>query len=696
METNISQSILQENIDRILKVRKPILEALSRLNIHTVRDLILHKPLHVLHRKLFPNLATLETGDNVVLELEIKEISLARRGVRTPSKIYCENNRQQGILLIYFNKIPPFILSSLKVGSKKLVMGKVEKHLDYVQITHPEYLTNKETLTELEPIYSLTYGLNNRHLSALIQTTIKRLPNFEEWLPQEFKQRFNLINFNEALRLLHSPSKDVTLNEKAISRLAADELFANQLMLSIVRRLRQKANGRTFSKADALQQQILTHLGFELTDSQIKVINEIEQDQINPSKMMRILQGDVGAGKTLVALMTMVNVCVQGAQAALMVPTDILANQHYKFFEKSLEGTNIKVALLTGKTKAKARQEILNDLANNNVHILIGTHALFQEKVNFFDLGYIVIDEQHRFGVQQRLELMEKGKNADVLVMTATPIPRSLSLVLFGDMEISRLHSKPKGRLPIKTSCVGERKMMELIASLKNMLDQGQKVYWVCALIEKKEEGDEAQISDYEITDATLRANILDMHYPGKVALVHGKMPAAEKDKVMEKFRTGEKVILVATTVIEVGVDVPDATLIIIENAERFGLAQLHQLRGRVGRSELQSYCILIYGKYLSSVAKERLNIIKNSNDGFYIAEQDLKLRGGGEVLGTKQTGDQTFAVADIVKDLDILNAANITAAETLQGRIKLNKSALMQLFVLFNYNDFVKLINLN
>ncbi|MDF2965743.1 MAG: ATP-dependent helicase RecG [Rickettsiaceae bacterium] len=688
---------LSNKVEDVLKLRKPIIDALKRLGIISFRDLIFYKPSYVMPRKLFPDLRKVQTGDNIVAEVEIKEIALAKISSRTPTKIYCENSHGQGLILVYFNRIPPFILSSLKIGSKKIVTGKVERHFDYIQITHPEYLLRKEGLSELEPVYPLTYAINNRLLSNLIQIALKRLPIFEEWLPQSIVDKFNLMSFNDAIYLLHNPSKSEALNKKAIRRLACDEIFANQLMLAYIRRLRQSVNGQSFMKAANLQEKILNNLGFLLTESQLEAIKEIEKDQASPAKMMRLLQGDVGAGKTLVALMTMLNVVASNAQTALMVPTDILANQHFTFFKKALEGTDIKVALLTGKTKLKERKEILENLASNEIKIIIGTHALFQEKVEFANLGYVVIDEQHRFGVEQRLELMEKGNKADVLIMTATPIPRSLNLVLFGDMEASKLLSKPKGRLPILTSCISEKKVADLIASLSKILKQGQKIYWVCALIEKKDTDDnEVMPDDYAITDAAQRASILEMHYPGRVAIIHGKMQAFSKEAVMEEFRNGAKDILVATTVIEVGVDVPSASLIIIENAEKFGLAQLHQLRGRVGRGAIQSHCVLIYGSRVSSVAKQRLSIMKNTNDGFFIAEEDLKLRGGGEILGTKQSGEQTFFIAEFLRDFDVLNAVNEWTCDNINNHEKLDKTKLIILFTLMGYRDSAKFLNLN
>lgn len=403
----------------------------------------------------------------------------------------------------------------------------------------------------------------------------------------------------------------------------------------------------------------MNNLGFELTKYQQEAVKQIEADQSSNIQMMRLLQGDVGSGKTIVALLTMLNAVSSGTQAVLMVPTDLLSLQHHQFFTKALTGTGITVELLTGKTTIKARRFIKENLKNGITNILIGTHALFQESVAFKDLGYVIIDEQHRFGVQQRLELIAKATHPDVLVMTATPIPRSLTLTMFGDMSVSQVKDKPKNRLAIVTTITSNNRWNQISLSLQKIIDQGQKIYWVCPLIDQKDKTLEHE-DNFTYADVTKCALELDKIYPGQVAIIHGKMKATDKEFVMQNFKNGEFKILVATTVIEVGIDVPDATLIIVENAEKFGLAQLHQLRGRVGRGELQSYCILMYEpKRFSVNARNRLEIMRQSNDGFYIAEQDLILRGGGEILGTKQSGEPEFFFADLGRDLNILLQAN-------------------------------------
>ena len=409
-------------------------------------------------------------------------------------------------------------------------------------------------------------------------------------------------------------------------------------------------------------------MGFELTAEQEKVIAEIEHDQRASTQMIRLLQGDVGSGKTLVALLTMVNVALSGAQSTLMAPTDLLANQHYNFFVKALEGTGISLMILTGKTLTKDRKIIMQELENGNIQILIGTHALFQEKINFKDLGYIIIDEQHKFGVEQRLSLINKATHPDVLVMTATPIPRSLTLTIFGDMVISKLTGKPGNRLPIVTKALSIDKIELVIEAINKKIMAQEKIYWVCPLIDQnnKDQMQEELNPDLMITDVYSRYASLEAIYPGKVGMMHGKMSADQKDIEMQKFKSGESQILVSTTVIEVGIDVPEATLIIIENAEQFGLAQIHQLRGRVGRGSLQSYCIMLYNfRKLSQVARKRIEIMKNSTDGFYIAEQDLILRGSGEIIGTRQSGEPQFFFADLARDLDILVQANKLAKDT-------------------------------
>jgi ATP-dependent DNA helicase RecG len=473
------------------------------------------------------------------------------------------------------------------------------------------------------------------------------------------------------VKALHYVGSDAHNRDNILQKLAERELFANQASLAKIRSQEHKSRGRSFCVESedchghnitlAMTGDILRKLGFELTQGQKEVISEIEHDQASGFQMMRLLQGDVGSGKTLVALLTMLNVVNSGAQSALMVPTDLLSLQHYQFFCQALEGMNVRVELLTGKTTAKQKKQIQTDLLEGSIDILIGTHALFQEKVEFKDLGYIIIDEQHRFGVEQRLELIKKASNPDVLVMTATPIPRSLTLTMFGDMDVSQLKTKPRNRLPIITTIISNEKKREVIESLSKKLQTGEKIYWVCPLVDEKDatlEGAEDEV--IPLSNVTGRFLELENIYSGQVSMIHGKLKGDLKDQIMQEFKESNKSILVATTVIEVGIDVPQASLIIIENAEKFGLAQLHQLRGRVGRGARQSNCLLMYNpKRLSTLGRQRLKIMRESNDGFYIAEQDLILRGGGEILGTKQSGEPEFFFADLARDLKILLEVN-------------------------------------
>jgi ATP-dependent DNA helicase RecG len=648
-------------------------KALRRLGIELLRDLVFYKPSSYHISDVSSDFSKFRDGMLVQVDVNIDAI-VQPKTRRAPTKIYTSNDSGT-LALVFFNKIPPFIFTRLKEGVRVSVQGKVQFFDGNWQMNHPEFLFKKELQKPVEPIYPLTYGIINKQLYGYIlsgitvlEAAIKARQSFGNVDTEESSYIKDLL---EEIKLLHlvNAQPNAAYIEKAINfatkKLAAKELFANQVSLAQLKSREKLAPGRKFQIAENLKEQVLAKLGFALTDSQKSAIAEIELDQNSSSQMMRLLQGDVGSGKTLVALLTMINVAYDGAQSALMVPTDLLSIQHFNFFQKALEGTDIKSALLTGKTTARERKIIKEGLESGEIHILIGTHALFQNSVEFKDLGFVVIDEQHRFGVEQRLELISKASHPDVLVMTATPIPRSLTLTMFGDMSVSQIKTKPKNRLPIISGISSNEKKDQLIESLQKKLDSDEKIYWVCPLIDQNdkllEDGQEGIFAD-----VTARYQELEVAYPGQVGLLHGKMKAADKDEVMQKFKDGILRVLVSTTVIEVGIDVPDATLIIIENAEKFGLAQLHQLRGRVGRGELQSYCMLMYNpKFLSKTARKRLEIMRSSSDGFYIAEQDLILRGGGEILGTKQSGEPDFFFANLGQDLDILLQANKQSLET-------------------------------
>ncbi|HJD58870.1 MAG TPA: ATP-dependent DNA helicase RecG [Rickettsia endosymbiont of Ceroptres masudai] len=700
----ILETLLFSPVKAYINIREDTVLALKRLGINNIRDLLFYLPVSYQNKILSPNLTEVRDGEIIQTEIIIESINLPKKS-NQPLKITASNDTGS-LLLVFFHKLPPFIFNKLKVGTKHIISGKVQFFDHYLQISHPEFITNPKLAKEIEPIYSLTYLLSNKQLYSYI---IKAIEIFEEKCKsiedKEVKEYLDVILQN--LKMLHSlchsresgnPEKKVIdsrfcgndieglrnddLYNNAKKQLAAKELIANQISLLNIRTQIAGKQGNIYPKAAGIQANILNELGFELTSYQKQVIEEIEFEQSDKVEMMRLLQGDVGSGKTLVALFTMVNTVGAGFQATLMAPTDLLANQHYAFFVKALKNTNIRVGLLTGKILGAARKNIMIQLENGEIDILVGTHALFQEKVSFKKLGYIVIDEQHRFGVQQRLNLINKGVNPDVLVMTATPIPRSLALTMFGDMSISKLMGKPKNRLPIATNTMSINKIEHIIEAINKKLIAGERVYWICHLIEQGEK--EVPEEDSLLMDVMDRFNSIENIYQGYTGIIHGKMKNEQKDQIMKQFKEGEIKILVATTVIEVGIDVPEATLIVIENAEQFGLAQLHQLRGRVGRGSLQSYCILLYNpKRLGKVARGRFEIMKQTNDGFYIAEQDLKLRGSGEILGVKQSGEMEFFFADLAEDYDLLLKAHKFAEIGSKGNLN---------FVNFQIKLFAKL----
>ncbi len=666
--------IFFQPIKTLLRISEQAQKALGRLKIVNLRDLLFYKPIAYNLIRINPDLTKVKNGELIQTEVRIDDV-LRPSSKRSPLKIKVSNPTGT-VILVFFSKIHPFIFSKLRIGQKYIITGKVEIFDRSLQISHPEFIFRQNLTTPVMPVYPLTYGIINKQLYDYIREAISILENaintrkfFSQQQLEEKKYIDELLSEIKNLHLIgysgtnYDIDRNISLN---IKKLAEKELFANQASLVKIKTEEQKRHGISFPPNHDLHKLILKKLGFELTEGQLKAIKEIETDQFADIQMMRMLQGDVGSGKTLVALLTMLNVVTSGTQTALMAPTDLLSAQHYQFFCNALENTSIKVELLTGKTSPKQQLQLKKDLAEGNIDILIGTHALFQKGVEFKDLGYIIIDEQHRFGVEQRLELIKKASRPDVLVMTATPIPRSLTLTMFGDMSVSQLKTKPRNRLPIITSAISSEKRSEVITSLNKKLQIGEKIYWVCPLIDQSDEILKTAFSEEENSDLSLFSDVstrfteLDKAYPNQVAMLHGKMKATLKDQVMQEFKNGKVRILVATTVIEVGIDVPDSNLIIIENAEKFGLAQLHQLRGRVGRGSKQSYCLLMYNqKKLSKFARERLKIMRESNDGFYIAEQDLILRGGGEILGTKQSGEPVFFFADLTRDLKILLHAN-------------------------------------
>lgn len=697
--------ILFKDVSKLLRLKEAASKALLRLGIITLRDMLFYKPISYKILSVNPDLSKLKPGDVIHSTVKVDDIEFSKkRG--SPTKIYVSNDTGS-ITLVFFNKIPKFIYSKLKNGNKITISGKVQFFDYYFQIHHPDFIFNSNIKNSIQPIYPLTYGILNKQLYSYIIDAISlfetcidtnivagqegALNNYREIINNQALYINHLVRDIKNLHFIdiqnNLPNIDHFIEETRKS-LAHKELFAGQVALINLKCRSKNHKGRVFLPDHRMHRQILTKLGFTLTDSQRAVIDEIEMDQKSESQMMRMLQGDVGSGKTLVSLLTIMNVVSSGSQCCMMAPTDLLSTQHYQFYLEALSDYGINIALLTGKTKAKDRRDIIAKLANGDINIIIGTHALFQDNIIFHDLGYVIIDEQHRFGVQQRLDLINKASHPDVLFMTATPIPRSLALTIYGDMSISQITQKPSNRLPIITTVTSINKKQDIINALSAKIAVNEKIYWVCPLIDQNDDSLNEQDLNTEnetseqikkiYADVSTRYREISQKYPDIVGVVHGKMKANEKDDIMQKFASGALSILVATTVIEVGINVPDATLIIIENAEKFGLAALHQLRGRVGRSNLQSYCIMLYNpKYLSNSARQRLNTIKNSNDGFYIAEQDLLMRGGGEILGTKQSGEPEFFFADLSKDTKLLLSANDLAKSALLNDFMLWQSKL-------------------
>ena len=665
-----------------------------------VIDLLWHLPQGVIDRALTPRIADARIGELATLEVTVTEHRRGgpRRGARGPYRVLVEDS-SGALELVYFNADPAYLKRLLPEGSRRLISGKLESYDGWLQMPHPDHVvTVNDTkggaakLPLLEPIYPLTAGLTNTSLRKSIAEALTRLPALPEWIDKAWREQNTWPSFADALRRMHAPESPADLEAAAPGRmrLAYDELLANQLALAVIRQRLRRSAGRPLTSPGKLRQAILSRLPFKLTGAQARVLREIDVDLASPYRMLRLLQGDVGSGKTVVALLAMATAVEAGAQAAFMAPTELLARQHLKTIEGFAASTGLRIALLSGREKGAERKEILAALAEGRIDILIGTHALFQEPVAFRDLALVVIDEQHRFGVHQRLALQAKGpgRGAELLVMTATPIPRTLLLTGYGDMDVSRLDERPPGRKKVTTSAMPSERIETLVNELERPIAKGAQVYWVCPLVAESEVLDMAAAEE--------RHAALQKRFGDKVGLVHGRLPGKAKGRVMAAFAAGDLSILVSTTVIEVGVDVPNASIMVIEHAERFGLAQLHQLRGRVGRGAAQSSCILLYRKPLSEAAQTRLNVMKSTEDGFVIAEEDLKLRGGGEVLGTRQSGLPEFRVARLPEDEALLQAARDEARLTLTRNPDLtgpHADELKLLLYLFERDDAVQLM---
>ncbi|KTT97068.1 ATP-dependent DNA helicase RecG [Sphingomonas yabuuchiae] len=617
---------------------------LERLRIARVVDVAFHLPTGHIDRFARDELMVSDAGRVIAIPLTVKEhrVSSSPRG---PTRVRAEDAAGNSVALVYFGGNSGWVKKLLPIGETKIVSGRLDLYGQDLQIVHPDLGDSTEGFREREAIYPLSEGITSRRLGALAVQAVERSPDLPEWIEPGLKAQRGWPDWREALARIHADPADA----KARERLGYDEVFANQLAMTLVRADTRKRRGRALNGDGRLRDML--KLPYTLTGAQSRTVREIEGDLAQDAPMLRLLQGDVGAGKTLVAAMAMLIAVEAGAQAAMLAPTEILARQHYETLRKTLAGLPIEIAALTGRDKGKAREATLMALAAGEIDILVGTHAIFQETVTYRDLALVVVDEQHRFGVAQRMMLSAKGKAPPhLLAMTATPIPRTLTLANYGEMDVSRLDEMPPGRQPIETRVVSEDRLDEVVNALGRHLSDGGQAYWVCPLVEESEKSD--------LAAAEMRAETLRARFGERVGLVHGKMKPAEKDAVMEAFAGGRLGVLVATTVIEVGVDVPNATLIVIEHADRFGLAQLHQLRGRVGRGGGLSRCLLLRGSHLSETSRARLALMRETNDGFRIAEEDLRLRGAGELLGTRQSGEMAFRLATPENMADLMQCA--------------------------------------
>src|SRR5437764_4025993 len=657
-----------------------------------VIDVLFHLPSGTIDRRARPKLRDVlpDTIATVVVTVDRHKPPPPNR-LRAPYQIYASDETGD-VTLTYFNARKDFLEKLLPVGERRIVSGTAAFYDGMLQMVHPDRVVPEADAAKLplvEPVYPLTEGLTLNAVRKAAEAALSRVPALPEWQDEAWLQQQQWPAFAAALTALHQPAEPTAIvpETPAWSRLAYDELLAGQLALGLVRANQKRLAGRPSKGNGKLAKKIVAALPYSLTPSQTRAVEEINSDLAKPERMLRLLQGDVGSGKTVVALLAAATVVEAGRQAALMAPTEILARQHLKTIAPLAEAAGLRVAILTGRERGPVRTDTLTRLEAGELDLLVGTHALFQDEVAFRDLALAIVDEQHRFGVHQRLALARKGEAVDVLVLTATPIPRTLVLTYFGDMDVSQLREKPAGRQPIDTRAVPLGRINDVVAAVGRALDRGERVYWVCPLVA------ESEVSD--LAAAEQRFAELKQYFDA-VDLVHGKLKGAEKDAAMARFAAGETRLLVATTVIEVGVDVPEATVMVIEHAERFGLAQIHQLRGRVGRGRERSTCLLLYRAPLGETAKARIEILRESEDGFRIAEEDLRLRGEGDVLGTRQSGMPGFQVARIEVHGALLEPARKDAQLILSRDPTLTSErgeALRNLLYLFERDEAIRLL---
>ena len=643
----LKKDIIFCDVDKLKGIGKKLSKYLKNKRIEKVKDILLNLPYSETDRSKIIDLNKLEVGKIQTIRVKVKKLNFPR--IRNlPNKILCED-KNSNIEIVYFNSREGYLRKLFRVNEWVVISGKISFFNKKYQITNPDYVTSidkEEYVKQIIPKYSLTKGINEKKYRIISEKVINNLPDINEWYESHFLKKNNFLNWKENIIALHKTKDSQNNLSKTYKRLVFDEILANLIVLSNNRKKIKKIKKNKSFKSTFCNE-ILKNLPFELTKSQKNVLEEINLDLKSNTRMFRIIQGDVGTGKTIVSLLAIANVVESKYQCALMSPTEILAKQHFNLAKKIFVNTKIKIGFLSGKTEIKKRKKIINDLEEGNINIIIGTHSLFQKKINFKNLGLAVIDEQHKFGVKQRSDLAIKGgDDCDVLLMSATPIPRTMMMSLYGDMDISKIKEKPKNRKKIITLSKPEKKINELWSFINKQINSDNQVFWVCPLIE------ESSFLDY--SSAKKKFDVINKKFPNKVALIHGALDKIEKEKILNKFLKKEIFILVSTTVIEVGIDFPNANLIIIENANKFGLAQLHQLRGRVGRGEKQGICILLFKEGLSKNAIKRIKILKESNDGFFIAEEDMRLRGFGDIIGYQQSGIKNFRFADPIIHQDL------------------------------------------
>ena len=680
MNNNRNYKFLLSDLSNLKGVGIKTAKLLKKKNINNIFDLLWKLPKSYTDRSFSSKIENLRIGENQTITIIPQKYSFPR--VRNlPNRVLCSDDTGE-IECVFFNSYEGYVKKILPLGNEITLSGKIGRFRNKYQITNPKYVSQDSSLIKQKHnTYSLTDGISEKVYNKIIKQIINELPTLDEWHSKDILKKFDNITWNQSIIELHRPENIGEYKKNFYKRLAFDEIFSTFIVNSEIRKKIKKIKKINKNINQIKQNKLIDILDFSLTNDQIKAIEEINNDLSSSKKMFRLLQGDVGSGKTIVSLLSAYNTINSGFQVAMMAPTEILAKQHYNLAKKIFP-KNLHIEFISGKTDYKTKKKIIEDLSIQKIDIIFGTHAIFQKKINFKNLGLIIIDEQHKFGVNQRKRLSDKGgNNCDVLLMTATPIPRTLTMTIYGDMDLSIIREKPKVRKPIKTYSKLENKINDIIKFIKKEINLNNQIFWVCPLI------DESKKLDH--SSAVKKFDYLKKMFPNQVSLLHGKTDKNEKETILKKFQENKFKILVSTTIIEVGIDFPNANVIIIENANKFGLSQLHQLRGRVGRGVKESTCILMFKSNLSENAKKRIKILKNSNDGFVISEEDMKIRGFGDILGFKQSGIKNFKLADPIHNQDLF-----LLAEKEMKRIEKSNEDLKRFKPLIKLYDRADIIN--